>query len=76
VAQLTIYLDDESIRRIEEAAMRDNSSVSRWVKNRLLLSLEDQWPSRYFDLFGALGEDDLQRPPQPDFTLDGPRETL
>ena len=76
MAQLTIYLDDDSIRRIEAAAERDKSSVSRWVKNRLLQSLEDQWPPRFFDLCGALGQDDLNRPPQPDFSLDAPRESL
>jgi hypothetical protein len=76
MAQLTIYLDDDSLRRIENAAEREKSSVSRWVKQRLLQSLEDQWPPRYFDLFGALGPGDLERPPQPDPALDAPRESL
>jgi hypothetical protein len=76
MAQLTIYMDDESIRRIEDAAVRENSSVSGWVKKRLLQSLEDHWPSGYFELLGTLGQEDLQRPPQPDFSLDAPRESL
>jgi hypothetical protein len=76
MAQLTIYLDDTSIKMIEDAAAREKSSVSGWVKKRLLHSLDDQWPAGYFDVFGSLGESDLKRPPQPDFSADAPRESL
>lgn len=67
MAKLTITMDDESIRRIEDAAARENCSVSDWAKRRLLQSLEDQWPAGYSDLFGVLEHADLQRPRQPDF---------
>lgn len=76
MAQLTIYLDDESIRRIEGAAAREQSSVSGWVKKRLIQSLEEQWPADYFELFGALGEDDLHRPSETGFPVDARRESL
>lgn len=76
MAQITLYMDDESLRRIEAAAEREKSSVSSWVKKRVLQSLEDQWPARYFEMLGTLGKDDLERPPQPDFSLEAPRETL
>jgi hypothetical protein len=76
MAQLTIYLDDESIRKIEVAAAREKSSVSGWVKKRLIQSLEEQWPEEYFELFGALGEDDLHRPSETGFMADAPREQI
>ena len=76
MAQLTIYLDDESIHKISEAAARENSSVSRWVKSRLLTALETQWPSGYFDVFGSLLDADLERPNQPDTNRDAHRESL
>ncbi len=76
MAQLTIYLDDSSIKMIEDAAAREKSSVSGWVKKRLVQSLEDQWPPGYFNLFGSLGENDLIVPPAPEFSQDAPRESL
>jgi hypothetical protein len=76
MAQLTIYLDDESIQKIGEAAARENSSVSRWVKSKLLTALETQWPSGYFDVFGSLKDVDLERPKQADVGRDARRESL
>ncbi len=76
MAQLTIYIDDDSIKRIEEAAAREKSSVSGWVKKRLVQSLEDQWPAEYLKLLGALADSDLQRPPEPEPSADTPRESL
>jgi hypothetical protein len=75
VAQLTLYLDDESIRKIGEAAARENSSVSRWVKARLLTALETQWPPGYLHVFDSLKDADLERPRQPDARLDARRES-
>ena len=76
MAQLTIYLDDDTIKRIENAAGHEHSSISKWVKNRLLESLEKQWPSDFFSLQGSLSEGDLMEPPELDFSQDTPREKL
>ena len=76
MSQLTIYLDDESIRKIESAAALEKSSVSKWVKNRLVQSLENQWPANYFGLFGSLAENDLQAASKLDFSQDAIRESL
>lgn len=75
MAQLTIYLDDESLKRIEDAATKAKSSVSGWVKARLVQSLEDQWPADYFRMLGTLG-DDFQRPAEIGFPGDAPRESF
>lgn len=76
MSQLTIYLDDESIRKIENAAALEKSSVSKWVKSRLIQSLENQWPTNYFSLFGSLAEDDLPVVSKLDFSQDSEREPL
>lgn len=76
MAQLTIYIDEDSIKRIETAAARENSSVSGWVKKRLLQSLEDTWPKEFLAVLGALSESDLQRPVEPETASDAPREPL
>ena len=76
MAQLTIYLDDDTLKKIEKAAGRDKESVSRWVKKRLVMTLANVWPGKYFNLFGALSRDSFQRPAQPDPSHDKPRQAL
>jgi hypothetical protein len=68
-------MDDELRRRVEEAARRANVSVSRWVVRAVTENLERSWPDGYFDLFGSVGPDDLERPAA-EPTLDLPREDL
>lgn len=76
MAQLTIYLDEQSIQRIEEAASAEHLSVSRWVKARLIRSLDGEWPAGYFSLEGSLEEEDLRMVAEPDPAYDSPRESL
>ncbi len=77
MGQVTIYLDDQTIREIETAAGREHLSVSRWVKERVKKSLHSEWPSGYFEkTFGALKDIDFAAPSELPFSLDAPRETL
>ncbi|MDQ7007965.1 MAG: hypothetical protein Q9Q40_12105 [Acidobacteriota bacterium] len=64
MAQLTLYVDEETRRKIEAAARQAHLSVSRWVVTTLSRSLEQTWPRDYFDLFGSLPADDLEPPAQ------------
>ena len=76
MAQLTIYLDDDSFRKVKETAKRDRLSVSRWARRRLIEGLAQTWPSGYFELFGTLADSDLARPPQGKMGDDSPRDAL
>lgn len=62
MAQLTLYLDDDTRKRVEVAASREQVSVSRWVKDRLQRALDGEWPPGYFKLLGSLSKSDLERP--------------
>jgi hypothetical protein len=77
MAQLTIYIDDETLARVERSARKEKGSVSAWVKKRLTGSLSNDWPAGYFNVFGSLKEDgSFVRPPQPDARADRKREIL
>ena len=77
MAQLTIYLDEKSVHRIEEAAEAEKTSVSKWIKMRLIHSLESDWPSGYFEkVFGSLNDEDFPEISQPSFEKDARRETF
>ena len=74
MSQVTIYLDDESLRKIETAAALEKSSLSKWVKSRLMQSLEDRWPENYSSLFGSLSGQDFPNSAPLDFSQDAPRQ--
>ena len=77
MGQITIYMDDETLKKIERAAHKEHDSVSKWVKKRIVKSLENKWPEGFFDLFGCLKNDDsFRRPLQLDWSLDRKRPDL
>jgi len=76
MSQLTIYLDEPSMREIKRSARREHVSVSKWARRRLCEAVRHTWPSDYFDLFGALGDEDLARPAQSDLAADAKREAV
>ena len=76
MAQLTIYIDDETLKKIERSARQHKDSISSWVKKRLNGSLSGDWPAGYFDVFGSLRDKGFSRPAQPDQKTDRKRESL
>jgi hypothetical protein len=76
MAQLTIYLDDETLKKIGRSARLEKESVSSWVKRRLVTALDTGWPVGYFDVFGSLKGTDFKRPEQVPFSKDAKRPEL
>ncbi len=76
MSQMTIYLDEASVRAIKRSAKREHVSVSNWARRRLCEAVRDTWPNDFFTAFGALRESDLDRPPQPSFASDVKRQEL
>lgn len=76
MGQITIYIDDQTLKQIEAAAHEEHDSVSKWVKKRLIFSLKKSWPKDYMDLFGSLKESSLKRPAQPKLKKDIKRQSL
>jgi len=76
MSQVTIYLDEPTLKRVKSAAKREHASVSHWVKQQLTVALEDEWPKDYFSVFGALRDRSFKRPKQPAWRQDHKREEL
>lgn len=74
--QLTVYIDEKTLGKIETAAQVERSSISKWVKKRLEMALHSSWPEGYFSLFGSLKDAKLERPRQHLFSRDSKREPL
>jgi hypothetical protein len=76
MAQVTLYLDEETVNRIDRAAKEDGLSRSRWVLDLIQSRLVDRWPRSVERLAGAWSDlptvDDLRD----ELPADVPRETL
>ena len=77
MAQLTIYLDDEAHRLVQEAAQNEGTSLSKWARQRLVKAAEpEKWPDGFFDLFGSITNDSFVEPDELDPALDKKRESF
>jgi hypothetical protein len=76
MSQMTIYLDEPSMRAIKRSAKREHVSVSNWARQRLCEAVRETWPDDYFCTFGALQDGDLIRPAQAALANDAKRQEL
>ena len=74
--QLSLYFDDATLKLVEKAAQHSNTSISRWVRGKVLESLENEWPEGYFTLFGSIEDHSFEVPVDPIEPSTTPRETL
>jgi hypothetical protein len=67
MAQVTIYLDDETRALMEQAARADGVSQSRWVAQLIRQRTCRTWPEGWESLIGSFPDFPLrQDPPQTD----------
>ncbi len=74
--QISLYIDEDTLHKVETAAKRSNLSLSKWVALQIKAKIEPVYPPGYEELFGSLTTEELTRPPQPDHAQDSPRESL
>ena len=72
--QISLYIDEATLRKVESAASRQHVSISKWVAEQIRSKVEPVYPKGYEDLFGSLQEESFVRPMELDRTLDIPRE--
>lgn len=74
--QLSLYIDDDTLKKIKKEAKKSNLSISQWVRRRINDSFEKNWPNNYFDLFGSIHDESFVKPSEMDFKNDNKREVL
>lgn len=57
MAQVTIYLDDETEERMKRAAEEAGVSRSRWVAEAIRERTATTWPESFRGLVGSWGDD-------------------
>jgi hypothetical protein len=74
--QISLYIDEATLKKLESAASRQHVSISKWVADQIRSKVDPVYPRGYEDLFGSVSDETFTRPIQGDFENDGHRETL
>jgi hypothetical protein len=72
--QISLYIDEATLKKVESAASRQHVSISRWVADQIRSKVEPVYPKEFETLFGSLSDDSFVRPEQIDFAHDSQRE--
>lgn len=68
--QLSLYIDQETLAKIEGRARARRLSISKYVANTLKKHCSDDWPEGFRELCGALRDDDSFRRPDDELPED------
>lgn len=68
--QLSLYLDNKTLRVVEKRAQARNISVSKYVKEAIEKDINSNWPKHYFTLFGSIKDLTFKIPHELDFNSD------
>ncbi|GAB1482764.1 hypothetical protein MASR2M78_15800 [Treponema sp.] len=74
--QISLYIDERTLKKIESAAIRQNLSISKWVAEQIKARIEPVYPVDYENLFGSVNDDTFKRPQDLSFVADIPREAF
>jgi len=74
--QISLSIDEVTLKKVESAASRQNVSISKWVADQIRTKVDPVYPKGYEVLFGSVADETLVRPDQPRPEQDGVRESL
>ena len=74
--QLSLYFDKPTLKLVDQAAKKSNTSLSRWVRQAVMESLNNEWPKGYFDLCGSVNDALFDVPEETEVINSTPREEL
>lgn len=73
MSQITLYLDDATQALVEQAALANGVSKSRWVSDIIRKYAAHEWPQDCLDLAGQFPDFPLQGAHEPRQPADVPR---
>lgn len=72
--QISLYIDEKTLKKVESAAMRQHVSISKWVAEQIRAKVEPVYPLDYENIFGSISDDTFVRPSEPSFGSDIKRD--
>lgn len=74
--QLSLYVDEKTLRELEIAAEIEHLSISKYAVKIINESMHSKWPNHYEDLYGCISDDTFEIDKINNFNNDIPREEL
>jgi len=74
--QISLYIDKETLKKVEKAADAEKTSISKWVGKQLKKSLQSNYPEDFQNLFGSIRDESFTIPKREPFDADAKRESL
>ena len=74
--QLSLYIDEKTLKKIAVAAKIEKLSISKFVVKRLNESMHDSWPDNFEKIFGSISDDSFDVVDSLKFENDASREPL
>jgi len=73
--QISLYIDKETLAKIEKAAAKERISISKWVGKNIKKVIKEDYPRGYFDLFGSITDESFEIK-KVSFKQDSKRESI
>ena len=68
--QVSLYLDNRTLKAVETKAKARKISISKYVKEAIEKDIHSNWPKDYFALFGSIKDAAFKSPKELDFKTD------
>ena len=72
--QISLYIDESTLRKVEGAASRQHVSISKWVAEQIRAKVEQVFPKNFENLFGSISDESFSRPIELNPSSDSLRE--
>lgn len=74
--QISLYVDEETLEKVENAAAREDKSISKWVVEQLKAKLDPVYPKNFEQLFGSVNDSSFTRPEEIPYQNDVERDSF
>ena len=74
--QISLYIDDKTLKKVQNAAKQSHTSISKWVAEQLKMKVDPSYPAHFEELFGSIQDSTFVEPEEMHVSADLPRETL
>jgi len=74
--QISLYIDETTLKKVENAALKQHVSISKWVAEQIRTRVEPIYPVNFENLFGSISDESFMRPEDISFKMDNKREVI
>ena len=74
--QISLYIDEKTLKKVENAAKWQHTSISKWVAEQIRSRVEPAYPIEFEALFGSITDATFIEPEEISCSADSAREEM